>query len=219
MEQQMQLDDPGVFGGPIDEDRLRAYWDSMSPSYAPGADTGLVRFSHHRQHGAALRLAEPAAGQSVLDAGAGSGLLTRRLVDLGCEVTAVDASEAMIAQLREVSPSAQVGRLETLALDTTFDRVMAIGVLNFVCDPADVLRRLCRHVKPGGILVLQVTEWSLFGLTYWINYWLKGFKPFLFSRDWLTRMVRRYGFEPAGYEHPLPHDLTIAFRRRADAEG
>ena len=56
---------------------------------------------------------------------------------------------------------------------------MAIGVLNFVTDPADVIRRLCRHLEPGGILVLQVTEWSLFGLTYWVNYWLRGLKPFL----------------------------------------
>jgi 2-polyprenyl-3-methyl-5-hydroxy-6-metoxy-1,4-benzoquinol methylase len=206
--------DRGMFGGPLDEARVRAYWDSMSPSYAPDADHGLVRFSHHRQHGAVLRLARPQRGERVLDAGAGSGLLSRRLVEAGCEVTAVDSSPAMVEQLRGVCASAVLAKLEELDLgDERFDHVLAIGVLNFVTDPEGTMRRLCKPVKPGGTLVLQVTEWSVFGLVYWLNYVVRGFEPFLFTRRWLTDRTAEHGFRPAGYEHPLPHDLTIAFKR------
>jgi 2-polyprenyl-3-methyl-5-hydroxy-6-metoxy-1,4-benzoquinol methylase len=207
----------GMFGGPLDEARVRAYWDSMSPCYAHDADHGLVRFSHGRQHGAVLRLASPVRGERVLDAGAGGGLLTRRLGAAGCHVTAVDSSPAMVEQLREVTPHVVLSKLEALDLgEEQFDHVMAIGVLNFVTDPEGTLRRLCKPVKPGGTLVLQVTEWSIFGLAYWLNYAVRGFHPFLFSRQWLTDRTGELDFEPAGYEHPLPHDLTIAFKR---AEG
>lgn len=204
----------GIFGGPLDEARVRAYWDSMGPSYAPDADHGLVRFSHKRQHGAVLRLAPVSRGARVLDAGAGSGLLTRRLVELGCDVTAVDSSPAMLDQLRAVTPNCILSRLEDLDVPAEFDAVLAIGVLNFVTTPEDTLRRLCAAVKPGGVLVLQVTEWTAFGLGYWLNYYLRGFSPFLFTRRWLTERTREQGFEPAGHTHPLPHDLTIAFRKR-----
>jgi ubiquinone/menaquinone biosynthesis C-methylase UbiE len=204
----------GLFGGPLDEARVRAYWDSMGPCYALHADHGLVRFSHKRQHGAVLRLAPVAHGARVLDAGAGSGLLTRRLVERGCDVTAVDASPAMLDQLRGVTPNVILSRLEDLRVPAAFDAVMAIGVLNFVTTPEDTLRRLCDAVKPGGALVLQVTEWTAFGLTYWLNYRFRGFRPFLFTRAWLTERTREQGFEPAGHTHPLPHDLTIAFRKR-----
>ena len=205
--------DAGIFGGPLDAVRVAAYWHAMSSSYAPDASRGLVRFSHHRQHAAALRLCDPWAGQRVLDAGAGSGLLTRLLVDLGCDVTAVDASPAMLAHLRKVTSKVVLSRLEDLALPGDFDAVLAIGVLNFVTTPRDTLRRLCRAVAPGGVLVLQVTEWSAFVLAYWLGYRARGFSPFLFSRRWLVDRAEEEGLVPAGSEHSLPHDLTIGFRR------
>jgi ubiquinone/menaquinone biosynthesis C-methylase UbiE len=115
-----------------------------------------------------------------------------------------------------VTPSVVLARLEALDLgDERFDHVLAIGVLNFVTDPEETMRRLCKPVKPGGTLVVQVTEWSAFGLIYWLNYVVRGFQPFLFfSRQWLTERAAEHGFAPAGYEHPLPHDLTIAFKRK-----
>jgi ubiquinone/menaquinone biosynthesis C-methylase UbiE len=205
--------DRGLFGGPLCERKVRAYWDSMSGDYAPDASHGLVRFSHHRQHGAVMRLARPGRGSKVLDAGAGSGLLTRQLVDLGCDTTAVDSSPAMFELLRTVTPNVILSRLEDLSVDDTFDAVLAIGVLNFVTTPEDTLMRLCAGVKRGGVIVLQVTEWTIPGLVYWLNYRARGFSPFLFTRRWLVERTRPLGFEPAGWEHPLPHDLTIALRR------
>jgi ubiquinone/menaquinone biosynthesis C-methylase UbiE len=133
---------------------------------------------------------------------------------VGCDVTAVDASPAMIEQLRSLTPHVLLAKLEDADLgDEVFDQALAIGVLNFVTDPKMALRRLCRAVKPGGTLVLQVTEWSFFGYMYWLNYLVRGFRPFLLSRQWLTEHTAEFGFRPVGHEHPLPHDLTIAFKR------
>lgn len=207
--------DNGIYGGPLDEARSRAYWDSMGPSYALGADRGVVRSSRKRQHGAVLRLAPVSRGARVLDVGAGGGLFTRRLVELGCEVTAVDSSPAMLDLLRGVTPNVIRARLEDLDVPSEYDLVAAIGVLNFVVSPEDALRRLCAAVKVGATLVLQVTEWTPFGLAYWLTYRAHGFSPFLFTRQWLVDRARAHGLATIAYSHPLPHDLTIAFRRQS----
>ena len=107
----------GPLRGPDRRGRLRLTGiRCVSASYAPDAGRGLVRFTHHLRHDAALRLAGPAPGQQVLGrrrrgAACSRGAWWR----WGCEVTAVDASEAMIRRPREVSPSAEVARLETLS--------------------------------------------------------------------------------------------------------
>ncbi len=203
----------GFFGGPVDEAVNSNYWASMSSSYLPSTKTGLVRFTHTRQHDAAVRLGRLTQGHSVLDVGAGTGLLTKRMIEMGCDVVATDASAAMLEPLKRITPSAILSRAEEIDLGRTFDRVFAIGVLNFTTAPADVLARLGRHVRPGGILVIQVTELSFFGLAYWLVYRLKGFTPFLFSRAWLEDTVRVSGFSLLESVHPLPHDLTVSFVR------
>ena len=43
-----------------------------------------------------VTLLEPRAGERILDVGCGDGPLTKKLVEMGCEVVAVDASPAMI---------------------------------------------------------------------------------------------------------------------------
>jgi len=73
----------GIFGGPLNTRRAHAYWERASPDYAPDAQRGLVRFTAVRQHEAALRLSSLHKGARVLDAGAGTGLLTRRLIERG----------------------------------------------------------------------------------------------------------------------------------------
>ena len=44
-----------------------------------------------------VELLAPRAGERILDLGCGDGSLTRKLVELGCQVVGVDASPAMVA--------------------------------------------------------------------------------------------------------------------------
>ena len=203
----------GLFGGPLDQLRVDHYWRESAQYYVPGAQRGVVRFIHRRQHDAAMRLGHVAPSQLVLDAGAGTGLLTRRLVDAGCVVTAVDASLAMVEGLRAVTPLARHSRIDALDINEQFDVVMCIGVLNFVTDPLGAFDRLCAMTGDDGRLVVQVTELSVAGVLLWTYYRALGFSIYLFSKPWLIVRARVCGLELVGYEHPLPHDLTIAFKR------
>jgi SAM-dependent methyltransferase len=134
------------------------------------ADLALVHdrgFGFHAERCApgVLALLEPvrARGGLVLEVGAGSGLLTRRLVAAGHRVVATDASPAMLELARDAAPGADVQVL-TLPDDPVpaADAIVGIGhPLNYVSD-ADAVHRglvaLARALRPGGLLDLDLCD-------------------------------------------------------------
>jgi ubiquinone/menaquinone biosynthesis C-methylase UbiE len=97
-------------------------------------------------------------GLEVLDAGCGTGYLSRKLHASGARVTGVDLSENMIAIAR--GESAQIDfrvdsctRLTTLG-DNLFDRLVSNYVLMDLPDLDGALRAFHRVLKPGGVAVL-----------------------------------------------------------------
>jgi SAM-dependent methyltransferase len=120
------------------------------------------------------------AGASVLELGAGAGRVTRRLVELGHPVVAVDESPDMLARIRgamgildaqgpEGAASTSAGlatvgaetvraRIQELALGRRFDAVLLASFLVNV--PDDGLRgrflEACRdHVRGAGCVLVQ----------------------------------------------------------------
>ncbi|MCA9877137.1 MAG: class I SAM-dependent methyltransferase [Thermomicrobiales bacterium] len=112
-----------------------------------------------------LRQAGLAPGLRVLDAGCGVGdvtLIAAELVAPGGEVVAVDRDPAVLEQARaRCAEQAIAGvtfvqaALEDLPNLGTFDAVVGRLVLMYQPDPAALLRRLVRHVRPGGIVAFQ----------------------------------------------------------------
>lgn len=102
-------------------------------------------------------------GQSILELGCGAGRLTRKLLELGCQVTAVDNCPDMLALLP--SPAKRVlSDIEDLALGHCFDVVL---LASFVFNqPQNEIRRefamtARRHLREGGSFALQVHSESL----------------------------------------------------------
>ena len=90
-------------------------------------------------------------GARVLDVAAGTGSITRRLQAMGCDVVAVDLSEAMLH--RHSGPDRVQARAEILPFgDGTFDAVTFGYLLRYVEDPVSCLAELARVVKTGGCL-------------------------------------------------------------------
>lgn len=103
------------------------------------------------------------AGARVLDAGCGAGRFTRELVELGCEVVALDISTRQIELCRERAPGAAdyvVASITDLKqFDSgSFDVVLALGgPLSYCFDEAGTaLRELRRVAKPGADIMLSV---------------------------------------------------------------
>jgi trans-aconitate 2-methyltransferase len=100
-------------------------------------------------------------GETVLDAGCGSGRVTRMLLDRlpGGRVVAVDQAEAMVEHAREVLPAdrATVFRadLAELVLDQPVDAVFSNAVFHWVPDHDALFARMFAALRPGGRLVAQ----------------------------------------------------------------
>jgi SAM-dependent methyltransferase len=138
-------------------DAKAAAW---SAKYAPdGRLTGrLTQFTD------ALAFHVPAGGR-VLDLGCGTGELARAAAGTGLRVTACDISAEM---LRHAAGHDSGGVVEWIPLDPLwrslpfeagiFDAVVAASVLEYVEDPAAVLRECARMLGPAGVVLCTVPD-------------------------------------------------------------
>ncbi|MEM7285413.1 MAG: methyltransferase domain-containing protein [Actinomycetota bacterium] len=97
------------------------------------------------------------AGAEVLDFGAGTGLLTERLVDAGAAVVAVDTSAAMIevlqAKIAERGWTGVTAGVDLPGPSLRFDLVACSSVCSFLEDYPGAARDLAGRLRPGGLFV------------------------------------------------------------------
>jgi demethylmenaquinone methyltransferase/2-methoxy-6-polyprenyl-1,4-benzoquinol methylase len=132
---------------------LPRHYDRMGALLSFGQDPRWRR--------ALVRAVDPQPGDRVLDVATGTGMVAAALVRRsGCEVVALDQSEAMLAAARAriaANPrlatliSFVVGEAEQLPFrDAEFDGMTFTYLLRYVDDRAATMRELVRVVKPGG---------------------------------------------------------------------
>lgn len=121
-----------------------------------------------RQRLDTLNAVQPAAGERILDAGCGPGLLTLelgRLVGDRGNVVGVDKSRDMLALARERCKETPWIELKESSIehmeeaDRSFDAVACTQVLLYVEDVPGAVEELKRVLKPGGRLVIVETDW------------------------------------------------------------
>jgi SAM-dependent methyltransferase len=114
-----------------------ARYDVYRPTYAPNA----------------VRWALGTRPQRVADLGAGTGILSRLLRDLGHDVAAVEPDDRMRRRLAEVSPGVATlaGTAEAVPLpDRSVDAVVA-GQAYHWFDPFRAPVEIARVLRPGGV--------------------------------------------------------------------
>jgi 2-polyprenyl-3-methyl-5-hydroxy-6-metoxy-1,4-benzoquinol methylase len=145
--------------------RTAQYFDAASTFWAEvyeedGLSGAIYRRRMELVAGWLEELALPAQAE-VLDVGCGAGLLCCHLASLGLKLTGSDASEEMLRRARRtaeqagVQPTLLKADAHQLPLpDTSFDAVVALGLLPWVQDEVAVIAEMARVLRPGGLLIL-----------------------------------------------------------------
>ena len=107
---------------------------------------------------------EPNVGERVLEVGAGLGAITRRLLDSGRSVTALEPAANIAPVLRSRMRGEanleiiQCTSAQLAARDSgrTFDSVVYVSVLEHIADDVSELRTAIPLLKPGGTVAIFV---------------------------------------------------------------
>ena len=114
-------------------------------------------------------------GGRVLDVGCGPAVMTQPVLERGAEYWGVDVSARMIeiGQARFANDARvhfAAGSATKLDFEAGFfDGVLCIGVIDSVPDPRQAVREMVRVLRPGGTLIVSVTNFCS-PYAWWKNY-------------------------------------------------
>jgi SAM-dependent methyltransferase len=127
------------------------FYDQIYPRCEPGTIELLVAL---------------ARGGKVLELGSGTGRVALPLTHEGVEVHGIEASRAMVANLRRKSGGAllpvTVGNFADVSVTSDYSLIFSV-VNTFLLLPSNEEQRRCfrnvaRHLAPGGLFLLEIFE-------------------------------------------------------------
>lgn len=134
------------------------HFDFLAPWYE--------RFIRARISPDLLDLLALAPGQRVLDAAGGTGRLAQALTGRSRTVVVTDLAPRMLAEARKKDALLPLqAPAERLPFATgTFDRVLMADAMHHVIDQAAAAAELWRVLKPGGRLVIEEPDITVFAV-------------------------------------------------------
>lgn len=148
------------------------YWESI---YNRKDFSGFCYRARMNQALSWLDKASLSRNPTILDAGCGTGVVTRELAQRKYRVLGIDASYGMILKAKIVCNTdgrANVqliqGDVQSLPLqDSSVDGVVCLGVITYFKSEEKALQELSRVLKPDGTLILSILNRS--HLTYYLD--------------------------------------------------
>src|SRR3954447_18573263 len=119
-----------------------------------------VRYAEHARFVSDLGmpvvdLLAPRPGERILDLGCGDGVLTEKLVAMGCQVVGADSSVELIKAAKARGLDARVMDGQRLTFANEFDAVFSNAALHWMKRADEVIAGVWRALKPCGRFVAE----------------------------------------------------------------
>lgn len=106
-----------------------------------------------------LELLQPVSGETILDAGCGTGVFTLDILSAGTQIVGLDISFPMLRRAREKSGGYPfypiLGDIAALPFrEGSFDKVVSVTAIEFIEDARSAVAELFRVTKKGGVIVV-----------------------------------------------------------------
>lgn len=184
--------------------RIVSYFDSVASNYQQASEGALWGLVRRREATCLMAQLGDVGGHEVLELGSGAGYYTRLLLRQGAtHVHAVDVSECMLNELPKQGVTPILADATTFNPGRTFRVLVSAGMLEFVAQPARVLRNAASFAEPGARCAILFPKRSLLGRAYRRFHARNGMNIGLFDRAILESLVRNSGWNvksvtPAG---------------------
>jgi SAM-dependent methyltransferase len=169
-----------------------------------------------------VRKIEAALGKKgrVLDVGCGRGWLLKEFRRQGWEVQGTELSDSAATYARQVlNLPVETGSLDTIGFPANhFDAVTLWHVLEHVSDPRAILAEVNRVLKPGGVLLVSVPDFSGFEARFFRDKWFHLDVPrhvTHLTKDTLERALCGAGFDDGRWSGLAPEYDTFSFVQSA----
>jgi 2-polyprenyl-3-methyl-5-hydroxy-6-metoxy-1,4-benzoquinol methylase len=193
------------------KDLVKRHYGDWAGTYGDPNDDGWFSWIRAREARMVYEALDIPPAASVLDAGCGPGIYAKNLQRGGHEVWAVDFAPEMVARTVGHVTWCEQGDVEALALGRTFDRVLCLGVLEWVSSPQAALGRLADHVAPRGRLVVLVPRTGPGGWIYQHQKRKHGLSAHLYSPRSMRALGEKAGLRYSHHVTPALHNFIMVF--------
>ncbi len=167
-------------------------FDEWPERYEAWFSTPIGALVKETERALILELLNLVAGDTVLDAGCGTGIFTMDYLAAGATVIGLDMSTPMLAlaalKAKAYPFTAVQGDMVRLPFeDETFDKTVSVTALEFIADGKKAVEELFRVTKPGGLVVVGT---------------LNSLSPWAARRRAKTALGQRHILEEAFFRSP-----------------
>jgi SAM-dependent methyltransferase len=158
--------------------KTRQAYDHWAPQYDadPNPHTKL-------EFDDVLALLAPKTGETILDAGCGTGRYIPALIQAGARVVGVDFSSRMLAEAQNKNPGVEFHLADLFEflpfIDGQFDAILCTQVAQHLRRLGLVMQEFYRVLKPNGRVIVSITHPSM----NWEGYELRQKPEFILSEQ------------------------------------
>jgi trans-aconitate methyltransferase len=194
------------------------YFDRVAFDYIGQSQSWVWRLIRRRESAAVLaNLRQIGKESKVLEIGCGAGFYTHQILqnEVG-QVTAVDASSAMLSQISD-QPKLSKVRADWRDFHSAqiYDVVLCAGALEFSGDHRLFFERAAEWLKPCGRLVLLFPPESIGGFCYKLYHSMNDVAVTLFNARNLAMQAERFNLKLESETEVWPLAFVHRYRKSA----